>query len=305
MKGLIGRKLGMTQVFGANGEVVPVTVLEVANSTVLQVKTAERDGYEAIQVGYGSKKIHRATRANRVRAEMAGLDSAPVRIREFRTPDASQFQVGDKIGVDFFEIGDRIKIRGTSKGRGFSGAMKRHGFSGGTRASHGGGPSHRGVGSVGMSATPARTNKGRKLAGQFGNRETTVLNLVVVDVDREKEILLVGGSVPGPVNGLVRIELVGETPRSYVPTDRGDEDADTSREGPEVEEAASEEMEEEVTEDVPAADDAVEEEQVTESDEETESGTEIEPEIETEGNQESPESVEPVEDDEGDKEKSE
>lgn len=241
MKGLIGRKLGMTQVFSGDGEAVPVTVLEVAPNAVLQVKTNEKDGYEAIQVGYGQKKLNRTRKSNRVIAEKAGLESAPTRIREFRTPDAVQFKVGDRISVDFFTIGDRVKIRGTSKGRGFSGAMKRHGFGGGTRKTHGGGPSHRGVGSVGMSATPARTTKGRKLPGQYGNKKATEKNLIVVDVDPEQELLLVRGSVPGPVNGLVRIELVGEEPRSYTPLESAaGEDAEATVEPVEEMEAGEE-----------------------------------------------------------------
>jgi large subunit ribosomal protein L3 len=236
MKGVIGRKLGMTQVYSENGEAVPVTVVDVSPSTVLQVKTTENDGYEAIQVGYGRKKIHRATKANRSRAEKAGLDSAPVRIREFRTPDASKFQVGDKIGADFFVPGDMVKVSGTSKGHGFSGAMKRHGFRGGTRKSHGGGPSHRGVGSAGMSATPSRTPKGRKLAGQFGNRKSTVRNLMVVDVDIDENILMIRGAVPGSTNGLVTIELVGEVPRDYEPANRAaaEEEMETVVEGVET-----------------------------------------------------------------------
>ncbi|MFC1500479.1 50S ribosomal protein L3 [Candidatus Zixiibacteriota bacterium] len=245
MKGLIGRKLGMTQIFGANGEAVPVTVLEVAPNAVLQVKTTDKDGYEAIQVGYGRKKLNRAKKSNRVRAEKAGLDSAPTRIREFRTPDAEQFKVGDRISVDFFTIGDRVKVRGTSKGHGFSGAMKRHGFSGGTRASHGGGPSHRGVGSVGMSATPARTMKGRKLPGQYGNKKITEKNLIVVEVDPDQELLLVRGSVPGPVNGLVRIELVGEAPRSYTPLESYTADEDLDHDTPLDDEVMPETGEEE------------------------------------------------------------
>ena len=218
MKGLIGRKLGMTQIFGSEGEAIPVTVLEVVANTILQVKTTDRDGYEAIQVGYGQKKLHRATKANRTRAEAAGLDSAPLKIREFRTTDASLFKVGDEIAVDFFQAGDRVKVRGITKGRGFAGAMKRHGFSGGTRKTHGGGPSHRGAGSAGMSADPAHTPKGRKLAGQYGNRQSTVSNLLVVHVDVDDEILLVQGSVPGSANGLVRIELIADTTRTYATT---------------------------------------------------------------------------------------
>ena len=277
MKGLIGRKLGMTQVFGANGEAVPVTVLEVAPNAVLQVKTTVKDGYEAIQVGYGRKKLNRATKANRIRAEKAGLESAPTRIREFRTPDASQFKVGDRISVDFFKIGDRVKVRGTSKGHGFSGAMKRHGFAGGTRASHGGGPSHRGVGSEGMSATPARTMKGRKLPGQFGNKKITQKNLIVVEVDSEQEILLVRGSVPGPVNGLVRIELVGETPRSYTPLESFAADVEEAPQADaavemteEPETAARDEDEVRAAADVPEADTGEDEADATTTEEENE-----------------------------------
>ncbi len=269
MKGLIGRKLGMTQIFSGDGEAVPVTVIEVAPNAVLQVKTVEKDGYEAIQVGYGQKKLNRTRKSNRVIAEKAGLESAPTRIREFRTPDAGQFRIGDRISVDFFTIGDRVKVRGTSKGHGFSGAMKRHGFGGGTRKSHGGGPSHRGVGSVGMSATPARTMKGRKLPGQYGNKKITEKNLIVVEVDPEQELMLVRGSVPGPVNGLVRIELVGEEPRSYTPSESFAKEeaeaavepaeeleaAEAAEDGAEEAEAAVESDEEQVTDDAaePAA----------------------------------------------------
>lgn len=234
MKGVIGKKLGMTQIYAADGQAVPVTVLDVSASTVLQVKTTETDGYEAIQVGYGGKKIHRTSKANRVRAEKAGLGTAPVKVREFRTPDASRFQVGDRITVEFFQEGDLVKVTGTSKGRGFTGAMKRHGFAGGTRKSHGGGPSHRGVGSAGMSADPSRTPKGRKLPGQYGNQQASIRGLTVVQVDPENEILLVKGAVPGPVNGLVTIELMDAEVREYVPASRQEAE---EREAGEVAEA--------------------------------------------------------------------
>jgi large subunit ribosomal protein L3 len=138
MTGLIGKKLGMTQVFAPDGTVVPVTVLDVSPSTVLQVKTVTRDGYQALQLGYGGTRLHRVSRANRARAERAGLEKAPLRVREFRTSGADRFEVGDVVGVDFFRPGDRVKVTGTSKGRGFSGVMKRYGFGGGTRKSHGG-----------------------------------------------------------------------------------------------------------------------------------------------------------------------
>lgn len=282
MKGLIGRKLGMTQVFGPEGEAIPVTVLEVAGNTILQVKTADRDGYEAIQVGYGQKKLHRATKANRTRAEAAGLDSAPLRIREFRTPDASLFKVGDEIAVDFFKAGDRVKVRGITKGRGFAGAIKRHGFSGGTRKTHGGGPSHRGVGSTGMSADPAHTPKGRKLPGQYGNRRSTVSNLLVVHVDVEDELLLVRGSVPGAVNGLVRIELVSDTMRTYAttaaiePEESADEATEPAEDGAVSAEAAAGELSEPAEAAVEPADDAVQEdvEESEKSEEESEDSAE-------------------------------
>ncbi len=234
MKGLIGKKLGMTQFFTDDGQSVPVTVLDVSPSTVLQVKTTEKDGYEAIQVGYGRRKIHRASKAERVRAEKAGLDSAPVRVQEFRTPDANRFQVGDRIGVDFFQIGDKVKVHGRTKGRGFTGAVKRWGFGGGTRKSHGGGPLHRGVGSAGSSADPSRTMKGRLLPGHYGDERCTIRNLTVIGLDGEHSLLFLKGAVPGPSNGLVTIELIASEPRAYVPPGRREEAVPTGEvEGPE------------------------------------------------------------------------
>jgi large subunit ribosomal protein L3 len=234
MKGLIGKKLGMTQFFLEDGQSVPVTVLDVSPSTILQVKTTERDGYEAIQVGYGRRKIHRAPKAERTRAEQAGLDSAPVRIQEFHTPDASRFQVGDRIGVDFFQVGDQVKVTGHTKGRGFTGGVKRWGFGGGTRKSHGGGPLHRGVGSAGSSADPSRSMKGRVLPGHYGDERCTIRNLTVVGTDGEQSLLFLKGAVPGPVNGLVTIELIASETRAYVPAGRRRKDAPAGgMEGPE------------------------------------------------------------------------
>jgi large subunit ribosomal protein L3 len=228
MKGLIAKKLGMTQFFTEDGQAVPVTVLDVSASTVLQVKTTKTDGYEAIQVGYGRRKLHRASKAERVRAEKAGLDSAPVRVQEFRTPDATRFQVGDRIGGDFFRVGDKVKVHGRTKGRGFTGAVKRWGFGGGTRKSHGGGPLHRGVGSAGSSADPSRTMKGRVLPGHYGDERCTILNLTVIGIDSEHSLIFVKGAVPGPANGLVTIELIGSEPRAYVPAGRRESAAPTS-----------------------------------------------------------------------------
>lgn len=257
MKGLIGKKLGMTQVYAADGQAVPVTVLDVSPSRVLQVKTTQTDGYEAIQVGYGERKLTRAHRSNRVRAQQAGMDSAPLKVREFRTMDASAFNVGDQIGADFFRPGDRVKVTGTSKGRGFSGVMKRYGFGGGTRKSHGGGPAHRGAGSAGMSADPSRTLPGRRLHGQYGNKKSTVRNLLVVQVDTDEQLLLVRGSVPGPANGLVVVELIGAEGREYTPVRLPGSDADVvAEEAPEADEAAAaeESTAESVAQEAPASD---------------------------------------------------
>lgn len=249
MKGLIGRKLGMTQVYAADGRAVPVTVVDVSPSVVLQVKTLQTDGYEAIQIGYGQKKLTRARRPNQVRARAAGLDSAPVRVREFGTDDASRFVVGDRIGADFFKPGDRVKVTGTSKGHGFTGVMKRFGFGGGTRKSHGGGPAHRGAGSAGSSADPSRTMPGRRLHGQHGNKKSTVRNLTVVQVDLDENLLLIKGSVPGPANGLLRIELTGNEAREYAPArGQGDREMKHAEEAevtdPVVEEVGDEAAEE-------------------------------------------------------------
>ncbi len=205
MKGIIGRKLGMSQKYSANGELVPVTVLEAGPCTVLQVRSHERNGYEAIQVGFGSCKVKNTPKPLRGHVRAAGLeDNPPAFIREFRIEEGDEKQnVGDVMKADIFDANEFVDITGRSKGRGFQGVVKRWRFGGG-RASHGGGWTRR-PGSIGMCVSPGRVYKGRKMPGHMGNVRRTVQNLEVVEVRPEENLLLVKGSVPGPNGGLVLI----------------------------------------------------------------------------------------------------
>jgi large subunit ribosomal protein L3 len=200
MSGIIGRKLGMTQIFDESGAVVPVTVIEAGPCPVVQVRTEDRDGYAAVQLGFGAQKDSRATRAEKGHATKAGLETAPRVLKEFRFDDAPA--VGESVTVDGFERGARVKVTGVTKGRGFQGVMKRHGFGGG-RASHGATRVHRAPGSIGAGTNPSRVIKGKKMPGHMGNAQQTVRNLLVAKVDAERNLLYVRGAVPGPVNGVV------------------------------------------------------------------------------------------------------
>ena len=220
-KGILGRKIGMTQVYDESGAVVPVTVIQAGPCHVLQVKTVERDGYEAVQVGYGVKPRRLASRAERGRVtELSGrrsqkrkaagvepaakADCEPCRfIREFRGP-AGELSVGVEITVDALAEVQRVDVTSTSKGRGYAGVMKRHNFSG-QRATHGVKKVHRHPGGTGMSAAPSRVFKGKRMAGQYGAGQVTVRNIKLVRVDGEKGLLLVAGGVPGPNGGFVVI----------------------------------------------------------------------------------------------------
>jgi large subunit ribosomal protein L3 len=201
--GLLGRKVGMTQVYEADGTVVPVTVLECGPCTVLQVRTEERDGYHALQLGYADRKRKNATQAARGHARK--VDAEPKRyIREIRQNGPTDVAEGQTLTVDVFtEIG-RVDVIGTSKGRGFSGVLKRHGFKG-LRATHGVKRMHRHPGSSGPSADPAHTRKGIRKPGQYGNARITVKNLKVVRVDATNNLLLVRGAVPGPNGGFLTV----------------------------------------------------------------------------------------------------
>jgi large subunit ribosomal protein L3 len=200
MSGIIGRKLGMTQIFDESGAVVPVTVIEAGPCPVVQVRTEDKDGYAAVQLGFGAQKDSRATRAEKGHATKAGLETAPRVLKEFRFDDAPA--VGESVTVDGFQSGIRVKVTGVTKGRGFQGVMKRHGFGGG-RASHGATRVHRAPGSIGAGTNPSRVIKGKKMPGHMGHAQQTVRNLLVAKVDAERNLLYVRGAVPGPVNGVV------------------------------------------------------------------------------------------------------
>ncbi len=199
-KAIIGKKLGMTQLFDNNGNVVPVTVIEAGPCVVSQKKTTENDGYEAVQIGYGDLKASKVNKP--MKGHFAKGDVAPKKVlREFRFEDTSAINVGDIIKADVFAEGDAVDVRGTSKGKGYAGVIKRWNFSR-LKESHGTGPVHRHGGSLGV-IDPARVFKGKKMAGHLGHERVTVQNLSVVKVDAEKNIIAVKGAVPGPKGGIV------------------------------------------------------------------------------------------------------
>ena len=199
-KGIVGKKLGMTQLFDANGNVIPVTVIEAGPCVISQKKTVENDGYEAVQIGYGDLKASKVNQP--MKGHIAKGDVAPKKVlREFRFDDMSAMNVGDIIKADVFAEGDSVDVRGTSKGKGYAGVVKRWNFSR-LKESHGTGPVHRHGGSLGV-IDPARVFKGKKMAGHLGNERVTVQNLSVVKVDAENNIIAVKGAVPGPKGGIV------------------------------------------------------------------------------------------------------
>jgi large subunit ribosomal protein L3 len=199
--GLLGRKLGMTQIYEPDGTVVPVTVLECGPCTILQVRTQEADGYHALQLGFADKKRKSATQADRGHAKKVGAE--PKRFtREIRQDGPTENNAGQILTVEVFQEVKRVDVIGTSKGRGFSGVMKRHGFKG-LRATHGVKRMHRHPGSSGSSADPSHTFKGVRKPGQYGHARVTERNLKVVRVDKDHNLLLVRGAVPGPNGGFV------------------------------------------------------------------------------------------------------
>lgn len=203
MAGLIGRKIGMTRIFDGEGAAVPVTVIEAGPCPVVQVLTEERNGYRAVQLGFGRKKAKRATRAELGHASKAGLDVAPRILREFRVGADEEVELGQQLTVAQFSVGDRVKITGRSKGRGFQGVVKRHRFAG--RPGSHGHPERRVPGSVGPGTDPSRVIKGKRLPGHMGDARSTVRNLLVVKVDVERNLLFVKGAVPGARNSPVYI----------------------------------------------------------------------------------------------------
>ena len=202
-KAIVGEKVGMTQIWDDQNRVVPVTVLQVAPCRVVSVKTPERDGYSALQVTFGQKKATKLSKPVAGQFAKAGVEPGPTLV-ELRLDDVSGYEVGQEISVDILAEGDRIDVTAVSKGKGFAGAMKRHGFSG-QRASHGAHRVHRAPGAIGQCATPARVFKGQRMAGRMGGDKVTTLNLQVVQADAERGLLLVKGAVPGPKGGLVLV----------------------------------------------------------------------------------------------------
>tara|TARA_B100000809_G_scaffold154865_1_gene152154 strand:- start:894 stop:1511 length:618 start_codon:yes stop_codon:yes gene_type:complete len=203
MPGLIGKKIGMTRIFDDAGVQIPVTIIEAGPCAVVQVKSEESDGYSAIQLGFGAQKAKRASKAEVGHAAKAGLEAAPRLMREFAPDNGEQYEVGEQLTVEVFEAGDRVKVTGRSKGRGFQGVVKRHGFKG-RPASHGHSMS-RTPGSMGPGTDPSRVIKGKKLPGRMGGTRTTIRNLQVVRVDGERNLIFVKGGVPGARNGYVLI----------------------------------------------------------------------------------------------------
>lgn len=201
---MIGRKIGMTQIFTDDGKAVGVTVLEVGPCPVVQVKTIETDGYEAIQLGFGRRKEKRAKMPTAGHAARAGLDYVPEILAEFLPEQGREYEAGEQLTVDIFEVGQRVKLSGRTKGRGFQGTVKRHGFAGG-RASHGGSSALRKPGSIGPGTDPSRVIKGRKMSGQMGGTIRTAMNRKIVAIDVEKNLLMISGSVPGARNNVVLI----------------------------------------------------------------------------------------------------
>lgn len=208
-KGILGSKLGMTQVWDEQNRLIPVTVIKAGPCVVTQVRSPEKDGYSAIQIGYGSVDPRRVNRPEGGHFKANGV--APRRhLVELRTGDASTYEVGQEVTASVFSAGETVDVMGTTKGKGNAGVMKRHGFSG-LRASHGVQRKHRSPGSIGACATPGRVFKGVRMAGRMGGERMTTLNLSVVRVDEDNGILLIKGAVPGPDGGLVMVRSAVKT----------------------------------------------------------------------------------------------
>lgn len=205
MKGILGKKVGMTQVIQDDGVIVPVTVVEAGPCYVTQIRTQERDGYGAVQIGFGPAKRKHLTQGQRGHLQRAGVPELRY-LRELRTREDEQYELGQRILVDIFQPGESVDIVGKSKGRGFAGVVKRYGFAGGPRT-HGQSDRERAPGSIGACATPGKVWKGKKMPGRMGGKRMTSQNLEVVVVDPERNLLAVRGSVPGPNGSLVLVKI--------------------------------------------------------------------------------------------------
>jgi large subunit ribosomal protein L3 len=203
--GLVGRKIGMTRVFTDDGDSIPVTVVDVSNNRVTQIKTPQTDGYCAVQVAYGKRRARRVDKAAAGHYAKAAVEAGSV-LKEFRvTPEQiASLTVGGVIGVDVFQVGQKVDVAGTSIGKGFAGVIKRHHFSS-NRASHGNSVSHNKPGSIGMAQDPGRVFPGKRMSGHLGNVKRTTQNLVIVRIDAERQLLLIRGAIPGAKNGDVTV----------------------------------------------------------------------------------------------------
>ncbi|RNL61156.1 50S ribosomal protein L3 [Nocardioides marmoriginsengisoli] len=209
VKGLLGTKLGMTQLWDENNKIVPVTVVAATTNVVTQVRTPEKDGYNAIQLGYGEIEGRKVTKPSAGHFGKAGV--TPRRhLAEIRTADAASYEIGQEISPELFAAGEDVDVTGTSKGKGYAGVMKRHGFAG-VGASHGAHRNHRKPGSIGACATPGRVFKGTRMAGRMGTDTVTTQNVTVHAVDVEKGLILLKGAVPGPKGGLIMIRSAAKS----------------------------------------------------------------------------------------------
>ena len=211
--GLVGRKVGMTRIFADDGTAIPVTVLDVSNNRITQIKTPATDGYSAVQVAFGTRRAKRVTKAQAGHYAKAAVEAGSV-INEFTVPPEklAELKIGEQISVEIFTAGQKIDVQGTTKGKGFSGVIKRHHFSS-NRASHGNSKSHNVPGSIGMAQDPGRVFPGKRMAGHLGDVTRTVQLLEVARIDVARQLVLVKGSVPGATNGIVIVHPASKTPK--------------------------------------------------------------------------------------------
>jgi large subunit ribosomal protein L3 len=204
MSGIIGRKMGMSSVYNKDGNIVPVTVIQAGPCQVVTIKTADKDGYQALQLGFGSRKEKNISKPVLGQYKKNNLTPSYI-LKEFRFPEISNYKIGDEIKVDFFKEGEKIKVRSKSKGKGFQGVMRRHGFSGVGGTTHGQSDRLRAPGSIGSSSYPSRVFKGQRMAGRMGYENVTISNLSVVKILPEQNLILVKGAIPGSINTIVEL----------------------------------------------------------------------------------------------------
>jgi len=204
MAGLLGKKIGMTSIFNTEGNLISVTVIKIDSCKVVNIRTNQKDGYEAVQLGYGSKKEKNVNKPLLGYYKSNKLSPFSL-LKEFKNFDTNDIKIGDEFKVDFFSEGEKIKVRNKTIGRGFQGVIKRHGFAGVGGTTHGQSNRLRAPGSIGQSSSPSRVFKGHKMAGRVGNENVTISNLEVIKVDLEESILMIKGAIPGPVNSIVEL----------------------------------------------------------------------------------------------------